>query len=168
MQKNLSLFQTLYHEASPSGSLGKGTHYSVLRALVWHNPLGTPLKKAKYHDFVVIWDEDHDERIVKVIEKIYLKGILPNFLIFGERKGIFSAVVNNISIVITDATHQDTLEKKLLPITNDVGGDVWNLEIINNTKSHNITSLISDDVHRVSAYLDNIDILWGLGLKDTE
>ena len=71
-------FQTLYDEQAPVGHLGRGTHYSVLRAAVFHDELGEILPEnrykgphAKFHDFAVIWDEDHDKRVIEVIEQIY-------------------------------------------------------------------------------------------------
>ena len=54
-------FHTVYDQSEPVGVLGQGTHYSVLRfvEVVADNPSHT-----MFCDFAVIWDEDHDTRIV--------------------------------------------------------------------------------------------------------
>ena len=56
-------FQTVHNEVAPVGSLGRGTHYSILRATVFHDEFAKPLEKAKFLDFAVIWDEDHENLI---------------------------------------------------------------------------------------------------------
>lgn len=75
--------------------LGRGTHYSVLRAVVFHDPMGRSLPEGQFTDFAVIWDEDHDVRVTEPIEKIYREGLLPSFVMFGERKGLFTAILSN-------------------------------------------------------------------------
>jgi len=44
----------------------------------------------------VIWDEDHDERIIKIIEACYRRRILSSFIALGERKGILTGVLSPI------------------------------------------------------------------------
>jgi hypothetical protein len=93
MQTYSDFFKTLHDETSPTGHLGRGTHYSVLRAVVFHDPMGNALSEGQFADFAVIWDEDHDTRVMEPIEKLYLKGLLASFIMFGERKGTFTASV---------------------------------------------------------------------------
>jgi Bacterial RNA polymerase, alpha chain C terminal domain len=93
MQTYSDFFKTLHDETSPTGFLGRGTHYSVLRAVVFHDLMGKPLTKGQFADFAVIWDEDHDIRVMDPIEEIYRRGLLLSFLIFGERKGTFTAIL---------------------------------------------------------------------------
>lgn len=59
-------FHTLHDEPGRVGSLGRGTHYSVLRAVIWE-------PEPRFHDFAVIWDEDHDTRIIGVLEQLYVR-----------------------------------------------------------------------------------------------
>lgn len=95
MQTYSAFFKTLHDETSPTGHLGRGTHYSILRAIVFHDPMGRALSRGKFADFAVIWDEDHDVRVVEAIEQIYRQGLLSSFVMFGERKGSFTAIVAN-------------------------------------------------------------------------
>jgi hypothetical protein len=93
MQKYSDFFQTLHDETGPTGYLGAGTHYSVLRAVVFHDPRGQPLREALFTDFAVIWDKDHDVRVIDPIQQFYGRGLLSSFVMFGESKGVFTAIV---------------------------------------------------------------------------
>src|SRR5262245_36988079 len=83
MQTYSDFFKTLHDERSPTGYLGRGTHCSILRAVVFHDEHETPLPSGEFTDFAVIWDEDHDVRVIESIEKIYRLGLLPCFLMLG-------------------------------------------------------------------------------------
>jgi hypothetical protein len=103
MQRYSDFFKTLHDETNPTGYLGRGTHCSILRAVVFHDPVGKPLPEGQFADFAVIWDEDHDVRVMEPIEEIYRRGLLSSFLMFGERKGSFTAVLSNkVSSIPTD------------------------------------------------------------------
>src|SRR3984893_14127562 len=95
MQTYSYFFKTLHDETSPTGYLGRGTHYSILEAIVFHDPMGKPLPEGEFADFAVIWDEDHDTRVMEPIEEIYRRGLLSSFLMFGERKGFFTAILSD-------------------------------------------------------------------------
>jgi hypothetical protein len=95
MQRYSDFFKTLHDETNPTGYLGRGTHCSILRAVVFHDPAGKPLPEGQFADFAVIWDEDHDVRVMEPIEEIYRRGLLSSFLMFGERKGSFTAILSN-------------------------------------------------------------------------
>jgi hypothetical protein len=95
MRTYSDFFRTLHDETGPVGYLGQGTHYSVLRAVVFHDPMGTPLLQGRFADFAVIWDEDHDVRVMEPIEEVYRRGLLSSFLMFGEHKGVFTGILTN-------------------------------------------------------------------------
>jgi hypothetical protein len=152
-------FQTLHDERRPTGSLGRGTHYSVLRAVVFHDENGRPLPEGRFCDFAVIWDEDHDERAIEVLEKIYFSGLLSSFLIFGERKAFFTGIVP--SGVLTPA-RIELLKSRIAVTCESVGVDYWT-SMIEGIDGH---SIINDQSERVGIYLRNVNMLWKLGLKD--
>ena len=62
MRKYSDFFKTLHDEQAPTGTLGRGTHYSILRAVAFGDSEGKMLGSARFADFAVIWDEDHDDR----------------------------------------------------------------------------------------------------------
>ena len=150
-------FQTLYDEHQPVGALGRGSHYSVLRAIVFHDQENLVLKTAKFHDFAIIWDEDHDTRIIKVIEKIYFSGFLSRYKFFGENKGCFTTI-RDISIpegILENLIYTTQIES----ICDKVEEDVWNYE------DAHPWHIINDAEEKVKIYLQNILGLWNLGLK---
>jgi hypothetical protein len=163
---NSNLFQNLYNESCPIGSLGRGAHYSILRALIWHDTSGKSLQKPMYYDFAILWDEDHDTRIVEVIEEIYYNGLLRHFAMFGERKGMFSAVLNSKNNIFTGG-QCDELHNQLTKISEDSGtGDIWSATIMSDIYNAANNGIIADRVEIVQAYLNNINVLWDLGEKN--
>src|SRR5262245_57485669 len=94
MQRYSDFFTTIHDETGPTGYLGRGTHYSILRAMVFHDPVGKPLPEGQHTDFALIWDEDHDVRVIEPIEEIYRRRLLSGFLMFGECRGCFTGVLS--------------------------------------------------------------------------
>jgi hypothetical protein len=95
MQRYSDFFRTIHDETSPAGYLGRGTHYSVLRTVVFHDPVGKPLPEGQFANFAVVWDRDHDVRVIEPILEIYRRGLLSSFVAFGEHKGLFTAILSN-------------------------------------------------------------------------
>src|SRR5438093_42433 len=85
--------ETLHDETRPVGNLGRGTHYSVLRAVTWHDTFLTALPRAALLDFAIIWDEDHDARVIQVVNELYFEGLLAPVRFIGERKGGLTVLV---------------------------------------------------------------------------
>lgn len=157
-------FQTLYDEEAPVGQLGRGTHYSVFRAAVFHDGKGRVLPenryngfRAKFHDFAVIWDEDHDKRVIQVIEQIYFHGLLPSFVFFGERKG----GLTSLALEDSDALHHNA-GNIIEDLCEEVDNDPWSSEV---GTMKNPQSIIHANYDDVVLYLRNIHMLWKLGSK---
>lgn len=164
-------FRTIYDEKAPVGRLGRGTHYSVFRCAEFHDVTARPVSKLLTHDFAVIWDEDHDDRIFHVIERMYELGLLAPVQFIGERKAFLSIVVaskfwgtQREDLSEYQNTIQDT-------IANDVWGDHWltNVGYYDKAGPDHQTLLpdvmISCDCYKMDTYLRNIDNLWDLGVK---
>lgn len=170
------LFQTIYDEQAPVIDLGRGTHYSILRAVVWNDwndGDNNVSRRAKYLDFAIIWDEDHDDRIINVLEEIYLFGYLSLGTIFGERKGGFTFVLNDgfelsdfkkifkdIENII-DSSEDDTwcFDMDYLPYVyeDEYGESEYNSDVL---------GIINASDEDVIKYLKDISEKWELGLKD--
>lgn len=160
MRKYSDFFQTLHDEQGPTGYLGRGTHYSILRAVVFHDASGAQLPKAQFADFAVIWDEDHDQRVIERIEKVLRSGLLSRFLMFGERQGMFTAVLAN---QIRDRSELSALQEMIERITQHPDdGDAWPARVVNGVES---SSIIQADPEKVILYLSAIEMLWQLGVK---
>ncbi len=163
--KNYSpLFETLYDQTEPVGHLGRGTHYSVLRAASWKNASGQLVDRALLHCFAVLWDEDHDERIIPVLEDLHLEGLLSPVVFVGERKG-------GISLVVSPAFSQGDAKKiasyaaQIEAIAEDQE-DPWTVDVVSLHDPE--TSIVNDTWERVHAYLQGILVLWPLGLVPAE
>lgn len=148
MTKYSDFFATLYDEKGPVGELGRGTHYSVLRAVLWE-------AEPCFHDFAVVWDEDHDIRIIWVIEQLYARRLLAPVLVVGERKGGVS--------VITSAEQTPSYRRQVEEVTTSVPSDSFSSDV--EAIAAGTASIVNADDARVRAYLAGICALWSLGSK---
>lgn len=164
-------FSCLYDEHEPVGKIGNGTHYSVLRTAEWRNVVQQPLKQAEVHDFAVIWDEDHDERVVDVAERIYMAGLFSPIQFIGERKGTLTVVVAaRFWFFYPEATLLNW-KRAVAQLATDIDGDTWNLHVGMFDKSQpggaphqtDPSFIVQDTELRAIAYLRHIDNLWNLG-----
>ncbi|CAI2388202.1 MULTISPECIES: hypothetical protein [Alteromonas] len=160
-----SLFSTVYDEHAPIGHLGRGTHYSIFRAAQFLNNLYEPQTPLKIQDFCVVWDEDHDTRVIEVIEKLYIKNLLAPVLYIGERKG-------GVTVILDKKFYDDqSLLRSFYQQIDEISqglDDPWCSEVgyldLSN-KDVNAEALINDSSEKVTVYLNNINNLWSLGHK---
>lgn len=167
-----TLFSCLYDEPEPYGNLGRGTHYSVFRSVEWLDVVRAPLALPQVHDFSVIWDEDHDERCVDLIEQIYLQGLLSPVQFIGERKGVLTVIVAAKFYFAHSEEYIADYLRKLNEISSDPNhGDSWPTELgffdrqPGSPHQTDLRGLIAAEPHRVQTYVRNIDSLWSLGTK---
>jgi hypothetical protein len=164
------LFTCLYDEPAPIGAIGRGTHYSVFRSVEWLDVTRRQLPLPQIHDFAVIWDEDHDERVIEAVERIYMAGLLSPIQFIGERKGGLTAVVAARFYFIGNEGETEAYRRAIEAITQGLD-DPWPAELGSFDRSPGsphqtfTQGLIQDSDHRAGVYLANIDSLWGLGTK---
>lgn len=146
-------FFTVYDETGPVGPhrLGQGTHYSIFRAIVWED--NAPL----FHDFACIWDEDHDERIVWVIEQLFVRDMLRQAVAIGERKG-------SVTVILKDQ-QPPFFESLVRRLSENVLGDAWAASVDTFPETG---AIINAKETLVQAYLQGIVALWNLGTKPCE
>ncbi len=155
-------FQTLHDEIQPVGHLGRGTHYSVLRVPIWQDEWLNPLPRGSLLDFAVIWDEDHDERVIEVITDLYFAGLLAPIRFICERKGSLSILIDEKTVEAWD----HAALKNYRDAVSDVGQrleDPWPTTV--DTVSGSKHSIIHASKEDVALYLRNIRMLWLLGAK---
>lgn len=159
-------FSTVYDEQAPVGNLGRGTHYSIFRTAQFLNNLYQPQTPLKIQDFCIVWDEDHDTRVVEVIEKLYLENLLAPVLYIGERKGGVNVILNKEFYDSQSLLH--SFDQQLHKISQELDdpwcSEVGYLDLID--KSTNPGGLINDSHEKVTVYLNNINNLWSLGQKE--
>jgi hypothetical protein len=169
-----TLFTCLYDEPEPIGHLGRGTHYSIMRTAEWLDVTRKPLAKPEVHDFAVIWDEDHDVRVIEAVERIYMAGLLSPVQFIGERKGSLTVIVAARFYFSGSGAEIKAYERALNDISQDLE-DSWPTTVGSFDRSpisaglgwHQTFAegLISAEEHRVNLYLTNIDSLWKLGTR---
>jgi hypothetical protein len=155
-------FQVLYDQRAPVGHLGRGAHYSVLRAPVWHDEALHPLKQTQLRDFAVIWDEDHDERVIEAVEALYFEGLLSPVKYIGERKGTLTVLVSGHNKALRTEAALTRYAEAVNRISQALD-DPWPAIVdIHQSMEH---SIIHDEPGLVMVYLTHIQILWDLSLK---
>jgi len=162
MQKYSDFFKTLHDETEPTGYLGRGTHYSILRAVVWHDQFGKILEEAHYLDFAIVWDEDHDTRIIEVLEAMYLKGLLSPVIIAGERKGGLTLLFSHENRAKYSGIAYQCYVKKAQELAQP-DTDWWETTVT--TIDDDDNGIINDSRDETELYLNNLCSLWKLGLS---
>jgi len=166
-----NLFTCLYDEPNPIGSIGRGTHYSIFRCVEWLDVTRRPLALPQVHDFAVIWDEDHDTRVIDAIEQIYMAGLLSPVQFIGERKGTLTAIVAARFYFQGSEADTEKYRSAIAAIAQELP-DPWTAHLGSFDRSPGnphqsiYEGIISDSEHRVGLYLANIDSLWQLGTGD--
>jgi hypothetical protein len=153
-------FQTLHDETQPVGHFGRGTHYSVLRVPIWQDEWLNPLRQAALLDFAVIWDEDHDERVIEVIKTLYFGGLLAPVRFIGERKGSLSVLIDAKTVEAWDRASLKNYREAVSDVSQSQE-DPWPATV--DTVSGPNRSIIHAPDEHVSLYLRNIELLWKLG-----
>jgi hypothetical protein len=166
MQIYSHFVQTLHDETRPTGGyLGRGSHYSILRMIALTNPDLTPVKMPSFHDLAIIWDEDHDIRVIEAIELIYTRGLLSPALFIGERKGGLTVVVSESTASSKGAAWVSWYQEQIESITQEeLSSDSWPSEIAILEREGG-GSIINAGFDDVLLYLKNISMLWQLGVK---
>lgn len=157
----------IYDETFPAEKLGRGTHYSIMRLAVESE------MPAKFRDIAVIWDEDHDLRIITAIERLQRRDLLSHVLFIGERKGAMTVLVDDVFFFGKNRYQLGRyLDKIALEVAN-IGGDNWQAVLgcfspsgVNERTNHEW--IIHDDDHLVQSYLRAIGVRWQLGAKLAE
>ncbi len=163
MQTYSDFFQTLHDETQPTGYLGRGSHYSILRAVTWHGPNRQTLKEAHYLDFGIIWDEDHDVRVIGAIELLYKRGWLSSAIIVGERKAGFTFLMSDDLYASTSLLERQKSQAELDDMMQSFEDDPWNGYL--GSIGADGDSIINDKPEKVRLYLRTIEMLWQLGVK---
>lgn len=165
-------FGTLYDEADYHGNLGRGTHHSVFQCAEFFDVELASVKTAHVHKFSVIWDEDHDLRVIEFAERLFMNGLFAPVQFIGERKGGVSIVLaSRFRFARYDGHLEDYLEKAS-SLAEDISGDNFNVEIgffdrrVFGVEAHgNYHGMINDIREKEEYYLRSIDSVWDLGTK---
>lgn len=159
-----SLFSVIHDEKEPVGNIGRGTHYSVLSCVQWADVNLMPYapEDAEIQKFSVIWDEDHDERVIPVIERAYIKGLMAPVKFVGERKGSLTVIVDSDFWKLCGDKREYRLAWQ--KVAGTVTDDWWNCEVFPENEAAE-SGMVHPGSEKLVVYLKNIDNLWSLGLS---
>ena len=165
------ILHCIYDEPEKRGTMGSGCHYSVFRAAEWFDVSGDPVEQAHMHDFAIIWDEDHDTRIIEAVERLYLAGLMFPIQYIGERKGTVAIILAaKFYWLMSDQYKKDV--KRIM--SDDLSMDSWTCEfgvfdklLVDGVHPHqtDLRCLITDLENRVDTYIRCIDNLWNIGSR---
>lgn len=154
-------FKTLHDERSPIGVLGGGVHYSILRVISWHNRYLKPLQRAHFQDIAVVWDGDHDTRLISVLQSLYFSGLTPPVVFVGERKGMLWLILDP---EVANGLDLEEYERRVGDAVEQSGiGDFWSIEVESEIGQPGLFGLSG---YESKTYLECIQLLWNPGLKD--
>lgn len=161
MNNYSQFFHTIHDEQTPVGSIGRGTHYSVLESAQWLSPNLAQHKEPMIHRFAVIWDEDHDTRIIEVLNIAYMRNLMSPIVFVGERKGFLSIVLHPDFERVSN-TESHCFLSSWYNIAQYYQDDAWGFEWAFSS-TPNEGSIIQGNPEIAKTYLFNISNLWDLG-----
>lgn len=153
LPKYSDFFRTEHDEQRNVGVLN--AHHSILSV-----PKFSSSKSAlKLQRIAVIWDEDHDERVIDILEAAYFENLLDPLLFIGEWRGA-------VSVIVHSDLKQDELKsyERLWQIVSDkaVQGDTFRVDVM--TREEYVSTAEPDLGPKLLSYLNYIDDAWDLGL----
>ncbi len=147
--------KTIYDQQEPVGKIGRGMHYSVLRAPVSTN-LNQEPSQLKFQNFAILWDEDHDERVLIIIEHLLFAGLLAPVKFIGERKGMLEIILDNDFCSNSSRDKIDSYKDKIESLTHKTG-DFWPVHLFT-------IDSYSQNSSTYKTYIENIQNLHDLGI----
>lgn len=154
-------FQTLHDETAPVGHIA-GAHYSVLRVPIWFDEYLNPLPNGALLDFAIIWDEDHDERVIPAIAALHFAALLAPVRFIGERKGTLTVLIDPNAAKASSPNEFETYRTAVNKVSRALD-DPWTATV--DTVQGTEHSIIQAPKDHVTPYLKNIEALWQLGRK---
>jgi hypothetical protein len=155
-------FQTLHDETVPVGNLGGGTQYSVLRVPIWFDEYLNPLQEGALLDFAVIWDEDHDERVIPAIAALHFAALLGPVRFIGERKGSLTVLIDPKAVKAWSPDELENYRAAVSKVSQSMD-DPWTATV--DTVLGTEHMIVHAPRDHVVGYLKNIEVLWRLGRK---
>ena len=96
--------------------------FTVYRVPVWNDQRCERSDHGMSHDFAIVWDEDRDQRVFQVVDKLYWKGLLSGVYALGESEGVLSLVTE------PGKPTPDRIQRQLGD-TVELVGDVWSVQV---------------------------------------
>lgn len=165
-----SFFSCLHDQPEPIN--GRYGAHSIFRAVDSRDVEQKPTTLPRVHDFAVIWDDDHDTRIIPVIEEMLMAGLLPGVQFIGEHKAFLTVVLAARTYWAIDV---DLYKARIESLASCAANDFWNVEIgmydrcrsgFERGHQCDFKDLLGYGELEDRAFLFNLDSMWHLGTKE--
>lgn len=148
-------FRTEYDEQRDIGVLE--AHHSVLSVPC----LNKEESGLDVQRIAVIWDEDHDERVIPVLEAGCFKGLLRDVLFIAEHKGAVSIIMNESTKPFARKARQKRWQEICDAV---VENDEFSVDVM--SKEEYVQTLVDSLQPMYENYLNHICDVWNLGPHD--
>lgn len=146
--------------------------YTIFRAFESKDVEQNPSKIPNVHDFCILWDEDHDTRVIRAAEVLFAAGLLPGVQFLREHKGY-------LSVILAAKTYwpAHTLYAQAIRDGATIIDDHWDVEVgmydrsgvstdpVIHMHQCQFASILGGDDEKTLRLLWNIDYQWDLGTK---
>lgn len=169
-----NIIACVYDEPEGLGNL-YGYHYSVFRTVVLVNEAGNVLPRNQLHHCAVIWDDDHDTRIISVVEQLYIANLLRTIAFIGEHKGEVNVLFAPVFAMRFTPQQQEAYRREITKIiANPFHGDSWTTQFgqfipakqANSACTTVTANLLGMESSIEDAYLNHIHNMWRLGVRE--
>jgi hypothetical protein len=171
-----TLLACIYDEPEGLGDLG-GHHYSIFRTVTTFNEAGSTFWQnvARLHHVAVIWDGDHDTRVIGVVEQLYLANLLRTIAFIGEHKGEVNVLfAPGFVRAVPPQQHQGYRKVISDIVANPVHGDSWTTQFGQFIPAGEEDAKFTTDTANLLGmkdgitYLNHIHNMWRLGVREFE
>lgn len=167
-----SLFACLYDHKDPS--VPTWTHHSIFRCVEYRDVTRKLLSEPVIHDFAIIWDEDHDTRVIAAVERIYMAGLMAPVQFIGEHKGTLTAIIAAKAWFGMEED-AESYARRLYSAVNEGAQDQWPVVLgmfdrsdrdLRDAHQTELKQIIGVDPQVEHTFLLNLDAVWKLGTKE--
>lgn len=160
MRQRSPCFEMIYDESAPANLIGSDIHYSVVQCLQWFDTNGKQFQdgRAKLQDIGILWDGDHDTRVMDVLAAAYLRKLLAPVLFINEHKGHLTILLDSSQKIVDEETYRKSWLDCLA-----YSNDNWTMAIDLMEVPSEISGLRGDALR---TYLQNIGNMWLIGLNE--
>jgi hypothetical protein len=158
----------IYDEQESLTNLGHGTHYSIFTSSNYHWSKTKSINEYVTHIFAIIWDADHDIRIIKTIEQLHDANLLWPISFIGEHSNWVTVLYGSKTMGAVEPDNNYEIEISDIIERNEYSEWMYNYNFYQNPGDRPAdqlfrTDIVRDCTWRSGAYIQGIDALWQLG-----
>jgi hypothetical protein len=163
--KYSTILACLFDQAGPAIVNGGNPSYSIFRVTQARDQIGQRVDRMTVHDLAIIWDDDHDERVVYALERLHLAGLLWPVVFASENRGTLTMFIQG------GLSLPSNFEEEVREACSAAVKDNWHVTfpIYNRPSPFNFNpglDVVPGASLNAISYLCAIDAQWKLGLRE--